>query len=503
MTPRKYQQEALDKLAQLKHPKHPIFWQMRLGKSPTAIWAIKQYFNEDWWKRKHLFLCPKSVMVSWIQEFEKHSIHPLRFESGAYNKMVWEGMYKIGNWFITNYEAVVGRGENPSAITQFHWDSVTVDESQVLRNIDTKRSQVICDQNNFPYTKQDGKEQVRQVLSGTPNPESLLDFYQQIYFLYGRIGVYDSYWKFKDECFQMSDELGSNKLIPKPSFLQKWGKWTDKYTCTLTRTQAGVNIPNVYEKRFVELADKDRKIYNQMEAEWYTDFMKEFWKKGGTAKDFKSLEAQFIIAVQNYLHQLACGFPKRMPEYSGEHKYNELETLLMEDLRDERVVIWCRYDREIQTFADRFEAKGRRPIKLTGGMSTSVLKAALESFQKPLSERGSTDLAFCQIKKAALGMDLSSADTQIFFSRSWSNNENTQALDRLIQVGKKTDGILTIDLIAENTIDEDLYWALIDKKANATVYKLFTERTKFGGDWDKLAETTTSLSPVGAGNLEI
>lgn len=476
MTPRSYQQEAIDKFTTFKKPRLPLFWQMRLGKSATSIWCLQKYFEHDWKQRKHLFLCPKSVIVSWQEEFQKHNIHPLVFSSSPAAKEMQDIIYQTGNFFIANYEYMLGRGE-PNPLMFEHWDSVVMDESSGLRNHKTNRSQWFTAPEAFPYKRDDGKKQYRACLSGTPAPESMLDYYQQMKFLYGRWGDYKDFYEFKDACFRPDDERGSSKWVPKYEFVKAFAAFSAKHCCVLTRAEAGVNIPNIYEKRFVEMSPENKAVYKEFEINWFTDFMKQFLQSGNDLTNFKQLEAQFAVAAQNYLHQLACGYPKRIPEFSADHKYKELRDLLTTDLKDEKVVVWCRYSREINELSARLEKEGRTCVQLVGGLSNFELGKRMERFRKDGGQRGAADTCFCNIRKASMGMDLSAADTQIFFSRSWSSNENVQALDRLIAVGKKEDGILTIDLITEDTIDEDLYWKLIDKKTNASMYKLFLKRT--------------------------
>jgi hypothetical protein len=39
--------------------------------------------------------------------------------------------------------------------------------------------------------------------------------------------------------------------------------------------------------------------------------------------------------------------------------------------------------------------------------------------------------------------------------------------------------LLTVDIVTENTVDEDLSEALLEKKANINVYKYFMQRLKY------------------------
>ena len=151
-------------------------------------------------------------------------------------------------------------------------------------------------------------------------------------------------------------------------------------------------------------------------------------------------------------------------------------------MRNEKVVVWCRYLRDIDEIYKALNDKGIRfPAKITGATTTDKLQRTLAGFKR--TESGYPppyDTLICQIRKGSMGMDFSAADTQIFFSRSWSALENEQAVDRLIHPLKKEkpgfQSLLTIDLVTRDTIDEDLIKALMDKKAESQVIKLFMER---------------------------
>ncbi len=202
------------------------------------------------------------------------------------------------------------------------------------------------------------------------------------------------------------------------------------------------------------------------------------------------LETKFATVAQNYLHQMACGYPKHdaYTEFRSDHKLRELIQLLRNDLLGEKVVIWCHYLNDIQAIQQEIrkhflnDALPTKAVILKGGQSTQQLQDAL--FQFRTTTNLACNYAICQTRKASMGMDLSIADTQVFFSRSWSGLVNDQAKDRLIHPDKMhptidRKGILTLDIICEDTIDEDLHHALIEKSANANVYKWFLKRTGF------------------------
>ena len=61
-----------------------------------------------------------------------------------------------------------------------------------------------------------------------------------------------------------------------------------------------------------------------------------------------------------------------------------------------------------------------------------------------------------------MGINLSAADTAIYFSNSWALQDRLQSEDRILSPENNT--LLYIDLITKNTIDEDIMLALQDKR---------------------------------------
>src|SRR5690606_19836548 len=70
----------------------------------------------------------------------------------------------------------------------------------------------------------------------------------------------------------------------------------------------------------------------------------------------------------------------------------------------------------------------------------------------------------CQEKTAQMGLDFSAADTAIYFSNSTSALTRLQTEDRIIHP-EKSSPVLLIDFITQNSIDEDVYEALMAKTA--------------------------------------
>jgi len=499
-----YQQVGLDWGRRRKYL--PLFWDMRLGKSIVALRIIDawRYQAPILAKRRPdlipnwpipyriLILCPKTVIASWRNELELEE--KTFFILSAANKALHSHLLSIATpdspiYCVANYE--VAKYNNDSNKSEIHsngsytpinqqkWDVVILDESTRIKNPKTANTLAVIDSKistlpSSPY---------KMCLTGTPAPETTIDYFNQIKFLFGRFIGYREYHNFRHECFDRSLD-DQNSYNPKPGFNRKLASYLDDKANILSRKAAGINIPSTFEIRSVELAPSTRAIYDDFAANWHTNFLRHLAED---EIDFATtspltLATQYATVAQNYLHQLACGYPKSTPDVGFHHKRDEVLSLLKDELRDEKVVIWCRYQRDIdELYKASIKIRERNPFKITGATTSAELYSKLKNFNEEynLSRcNPGLNVAICQIKKACMGIALYGADTQIFFSRSWSGLENQQATDRLILPSKSNSdsSILTIDIITEDTMDQDVYDAIVRKKADGDIHKLFFKR---------------------------
>ncbi len=500
-----YQQECLDWTRRRKFL--PLFWDMRLGKSIVTIRTIDAWrkqapilhkkrpeLKESWpIPYRILILCPKTVIVSWRNELELEKKNFFILSSS--NKDLHSNLlncaspsnpiYCVANYEVAKYNADSTKdkthNDGYTPINQQKWDVVILDESTKIKNPKTATTIAIIDSRyssliQAPY---------KICLTGTPAPETTVDYFNQFKFLFGSFGGYNNYWKFRKECFDR-DTIDQNCFIPKPGFNRKLASYLSSKANILSRKAAGLNIPSTFEIRTVELSKPARAIYDDFATNWFVNFLKHLTED---EIDFDTsspaqLATRYATVAQNYLHQLACGYPKSTPNVGFHHKRDEVISLLKDELKGEKVVIWCRYQRDInELYKSIKELRGRNPFKITGATTTEDLYYKLRDFNDDPSSTGShlLNVAICQIKKACMGIALYGADTQIFFSRSWSGLENQQATDRLIHPSKsnsKKHSILTLDIITEDTIDQDVYDAIVRKKADGDIHKLFFKRHK-------------------------
>ena len=436
-----YQQKVYDWAIQ--KDKIALFLQMRLGKTLIATrWMQhKQQFKNA---KRFLIVCPLSVVPTWKRELELEGITPIILSVKTFRTLETI-LPHLEGYFIVNYEVLTY-----TLIADYPWDCVILDESTKVRDPRTKITKTICEK--FKSTPHKG------ILSGTPAPEGLLDYYNQFKFLIGYMfdPYYDSWYRFKNSCMRY---MGYNKYEPVFGIKQKLINWVSEQAYVLSRNQVHIGSRKIYQQRYCSLEPEMSDEYREFELTWIN----------------KSFETQWAIVAFTRLQQMAGGFPHDKP-YQSRHKLNELISLCKDELHDEKIVIWFRYVNEIKE-AYKACSEFAECEFISGEIDTYKRDSIKQRFNDP---QNPLRLLFAQIKTASMGIDLSGADTVIYYSNSFSGLDRLQSEDRVIHPEKKTQ-ILYIDLVTEDTIDADLHNLIQMKKKNQDevllkIYEAMRER---------------------------
>lgn len=415
----------------------PFFMEMRLGKTLVAIrWmqsclaAIKQ--------PKVLVLGPLSVLSGWEDELREEGITPTWLRGPSADKRIDLAVTGDASqvWHLLNYEGLRATPE----LGQLPWDGVILDESTAIRNPQAQTSALVL--SSFANTK------YRAILSGLPAPEGPLDYFQQMRFLFGEFMGCKNWWSFRHKWYKPG--FTTWDWIPKPGAILsiRNAVWSNAFV--LTRTEAGIGSRKVREKRMVELPARARKIYDRIETEWAVS---------------PDCQTQWRVVVQTWLAQVTGGYS---PENQLLHdaKFRELELLLTGELKEEPVVVWFRYNRELFGVESRLQEAGISCITYTGALSVDKGERA-EAMR--LFRTGKVRVLLAQVKCARFGLDCSAASTAIYYSNTYSLEDRRQSEDRMVHP-KKRDPLLYIDLLAWDTVDEDVYAALLDKNVTAQIF---------------------------------
>jgi len=483
-TPYPYQHDTLELMlendakresrCEFKHY-HGLFFQMRLGKCLTAL----RYCREKGYTH-NLIIAPLSIIgPTWEEElFNRERLSCFKFTndnlSVGYKHSQYPGnVYSFQEthdiWHLPNVNVVVnpdflrykedGHGtlfpsERCRSITEVDWDCIIYDESHSLASPINKITRFCTDEKaNFLRAKS------KMILAGNPTPNSLLEYFNQIKFLKGEFLGCSNYHKFKTKYF-----VGSgNKAIPvNQSVLNMMQLDLQQYCYKIRRQDVNIGSKKIYEPRFLKMDTEYRKLYNFMESHWALN----------------ETSTEWAMVADNYLHQMCGGYPKFDKSISSTFKLDALMELLKGDLAEEKVVIWCKLRHEQAEIYQKIRRSFPATAAINGGTSISDRTRLIKSFQ----ETQNHNILICTYGTLDFGIDLSAADTTIYYSNTWSRLKREQSEDRIVHPSKKSP-LLYIDLVAEDSIDIDVLKnhtekALRTESANDRIYASFLERLR-------------------------
>ena len=445
--PYKHQKEAFNRCCFFDS--YALFLEMGLGKTKVAIdTAAYRYKKGD--IEKVLIISPYSVIPVWKKEIIKHCpILPAHIYliHGTPMSRIKTLKKFIDNdsisFAIINYEGII-----IEEIYKFLDKMITdkwmliFDESTRIKNPQTKRTKIAM--------RLAEKTFYRLILTGSPITNDWLDIYTQWYIvdLGERFG--HNYWEFRNTYFH-SDKNGWNWKL-KQGKEKKIKEIMNSQSIIITKQdQDAIDLPDkVYESQYIELTKEQRKAYDELKHLYITEI------------EEQTITAAFILPRLTKLSEITNGFlineNKEVIDFKNNPKMKVLEEIIEDIIKKKKVVIWSRFRYNIEAMANRF--KEYNPAILYGDTSSDS-----GNIVKKFQEDDNCRMFIGNPQSGGLGITLTATDTIIYFNNSFSLEHRMQSEDRSHRIGsEKYQKCLYIDLIAKDTIDEDIIKALKKKK---------------------------------------
>lgn len=412
------------------------FMEMRLGKSMCAIrWAETRHAVD-----KALIVSPLSVLPSWRRELEAEGLDACEIVGSSQEERE-RAVIEAGRdhkWYLINKEGLLtreGGRTRPSAWVQLPWDLVIIDESTCIRNPKAKTTDVVLRHlAAAPY---------RAILTGLPNPEGPENYVTQMLFLEGGRPFMGStnFWQWRQDHMQPT---GFDWAV-KGASLNALRQEVRARAFFMTRREAGIPDEKLRQTRWVQLPAKVLKAIKQARKEFAVG---------------DRLTNNVLTAMQ-WECQLAGG---RFPTLEHDAKFVELEELLAGEFKNQQVVVWARYTAELEAAVSRLEKAKIKCALVNGDVARDERERRIAAFKA-----GRTRVLVAQPQCLKMGVDLSEAEVAIVLSNYFDLEVRAQMEDRIVHP-KKARPALIVDLVAENTIDEDVLDALTDKRREAGVF---------------------------------
>lgn len=448
----KHQKEGIE-FALKNNGRCALYWDMGMGKSIAALKIYERLRQSSAKDLRLLVIAPLSLLeAAWGDE-----IKPFGF---SYFNCHEEGFGLIDPraWIVlVNYESLIQK-KNLEAIVRHvrsdcEWMCV-VDESSRMKNHSSKTARTLLAMRNlFKY---------RIVMSGTPAPNSELEYWAQMEFV--RPGVlHESFFGFRNTFFHMQNKYTGKvqtgqfmtRYQAQEMFRTGWGyEITDARRselmariapyCHRRRKEECLDLPDeMDEVRHVELGAKQAKAYGELRRALITEISGEH------------VVAAVALAKLMKLREIISGFALtsdgKALEIGESAKMKELEAIV-DELGSAQAIIWCEFQweiRQIQAFLGKI---GRTWSALWSGADDK--EEAIKSFKS-----GASQFLVAHPRSAAHGLTFVNASTEVFFSLSYSFEAYEQARARIHRIGQKN-ACTYIHLIAKDTVDEAIYKVL-------------------------------------------
>jgi SNF2 family DNA or RNA helicase len=406
--------------------------EMGTGKTLSAIAVAGKRFVDGQIKRL-LVVAPLSVLHVWEKEFIKHANYPFYIRKQVLKDGDREGVLNV---FIISYETSWRISDE---IISWKPEMVIADESQKIKNTDSKRTVFLHDLGR--------KVRYKFILTGTPVTQSPLDVFAQYKFLNTSI-FGDGVTKFKEK-YAVLDHFGA---VISYKNLDDLSERALSIAYRVKKEDVLDLPPFVDEIMYCEL-DESKEIYDSLNNK-----MKLIFAKG-------NINHNEVLSQLQRLSQVAGGFfsEKRNGEIIispvGKEKLNLFESIVSEFPNDKKFVVFCRYRAEINAVSELLNRLNITNEVITGDTKMEDRNTILDRFKDDKTLR----CIVLNIQVGSVGIDLTAADTMIFYSHSYSYADYEQARARIHRNGQ-VNKCTYIHLIAKDTIDERVLESLGEKK---------------------------------------
>ncbi len=401
---------------------------------------------------KLLVLATKSTLQSaWGNDIDK--FFPGMTYSVAYAHNREKAFMRNTDVYITNHDAVKWVVKHSKYIDDV--DTLIVDESTAFKNPQTERSKALLKLSKL------SQMQFKELMTGTPNPNTVLELWHQMLVLDGGQRLGASYWKFRNAVCEPV------QVGPRPEHID----WRDKpgVEAALFDLIADVSIRHEFTKctsipeNFVtavrfDLSPKALKAYEQMAEAAIAEI------------NGNEVTAIHAASVTQKLLQIAAGAV--YSDLSGNYEVvDEQRTELVMDLVEERkhclVAFLWKHQKELLT--KEAEKRGMKYAVIDGSVPALKRTEIVDRYQA-----GELKVVFAHPQSAGHGLTMTKGTSTIWASPTWNSEWYEQFNHRIYRTGQ-TERTETVHVCANDTLDERVYSVLHKKVSNMELLRELME----------------------------
>ncbi|HEX5026278.1 MAG TPA: SNF2-related protein [Agriterribacter sp.] len=407
---------------------------MGLGKTVQAL-SFLQFYRDTHQTLKAIVVCPTTLMFNWENEIKKFTPDLTYYIHHGGDRGREKEMFNAYNVIITTYGTL---RSDIKLLTEIHFDYVILDESQAIKNPQskvTKAAGLLVSKN-------------RLCLSGTPLQNNTFDIYAQMNFL--NPGMLGSVEYFRNEFATPIDKFGEQdrkehlKKLLYPFILRR------------TKEQVAKDLPEKTETiLFCEMQEPQREIYEAFRNDYRNKILGVISEQG--------IERSQLTILQGLMKlRQICDSPAIMnePEKYPNHsiKLEEIVREITENISNHKALVFSQFLGMLALIKEKLKALEVPFEYFDGSTSAPDREKAINRFQNDETCRA----FLISLKAGGVGLNLTAADYVYIVDPWWNPAVEQQAIDRTHRIGQ-TKNIFAYRMICKDTI-EDKILQLQEKK---------------------------------------
>lgn len=425
-----------------------LFFDVGTGKSCTAIQIAREKFKKEGRVMRMLILCPPIVIKQWVTEWAKFSkvkpeavtplYGPSKKRAAAFKAKAFYDGIALGGIFITNYEALLMKDLLP-LFEQWQPEFIIYDEMHKLKDMKSKRTKV-----SYLLSM---KAKYRLGLTGTPVLNSPTDLFSQFLILDHGKTFGKNFFVFRNTYFR-----DKNANMPRDRYFPNWvimegalehmNRLIKSRSMTAKKSECLDLPPYIRIPITVEMEPDQKKAYEEMKK----DFL--------TYVEGKECVATMAMTKALRLMQISSGFARTYDGKDRSFGITPKQEALMELLETmcpaHKVIVWASWRENYVQIRDVCNKLGLRFVELHGDASGDRFENV-----RLFNESPDVSVLIGHPGSGGVGVNLTSSDISIFYSRTFSLEHDIQAEARNYRGGSERHQCITrYDLITAGSIDE-------------------------------------------------
>lgn len=422
-------------------PKHLFAYDTGTGKTATAIEIHRRH------RVKTLVVVPLSILeAAWMEDIEKFTddIEPAnlwelyRKRRTRKGKLAYERAVTESSLAIINFEGVA---RQLPALKAAGYKMLLVDESSKCKNpkaIVTKELTKLSEEMDFVY-----------LFSGTPAPNSLLEYYPQVRMLDKSL-LGKNFYQFRNRYFYATG-FGGFKWVLKKDMEQELLDKIATVTSVKKKEDVLKDLPERTDNIIhVTLSPEERKVYREMESHLITEIGEGLVTAANAAVKMvklREISSGFIIDEGTVIDV-------------GSSKLKILDELL-DEIGNHQTIIWTQFTHEAKQISELLDQKGRGNGQVNGSITQRAKDQNIAGFKA-----GHIQDIIAHPRSMAHGVTAVNCQYAIYYSLSYSLEEMYQSKDRIYRYGQKN-ACSYYYLLGKDTVDVAVFKAVAKKQSVA------------------------------------